>query len=55
MFSILSSTFPRFVEANLFPFQRGGEGNVHKDKYGGHSGPQGVTEKVKETVEGKKS
>ena len=41
------------IEANVCYSQRGGEGNVHKDKYGGHSGPQaGVGEKVKHAIEG---
>ncbi|KAK4897787.1 hypothetical protein LTR27_004559 [Elasticomyces elasticus] len=42
---------------------RGGQGNVHKDKYGGHSGPQkgegderkeGLMEKVKHALGGEK-
>ena len=33
--------------------KRGGEGNVHKDKYGGHSHPpdrKGLTDKIKHAL-----
>lgn len=47
---IVPETATRPAEYENFHTGRGGEGNVHREKYGGHSGPQRGREGSQERV-----